>query len=762
MKKCFALIFMFPFLTAAQLELAQIMKGNEFIGHLPQNIRWDISGEKVCYDLLQGKELKTLCYNHKTKIIDTASENLIYFDRSQSSFDRQYEINNNEISCWDKKQKKKSLVFSSVMRISNLQRVNDQSQIYFQIGKDLFQWTLGESTKLQQVTNFVDQPIEKASKSQGYLFEQQQELFDYFSEDETSSQVTNGNHKLKSIYTGIGDVISMEIHPREAYVLLKKHKSANQKETSYMSFVNADGYTMTKKARPKVSVNEPRQSLGVFSRDKDTLIWVDFSTLTGLQVLAPYTGDSDSLEFPEDRHLWMNNTLFFEEKEAAILDIRSADNKDRWIVLLNLKNASITELVHEHDEAWIGGPGISSWNMAPGYFSWWEEDELFLFQSERTGYSHLYSYNLSTKQIDAKTSGDFEVRSIGPSKYPDKRYITCNKTHPGDRNVFELNLKDNSMKAIFNEEGAHELVISPDESYFAYRYSSSNRPWELYLNRNKPGSKAIQVTNSTSEEFNAYNWIKPKSITFEASDGNPVHARLYEPSKEKKNGAAVFFVHGAGYLQNAHHFWSGYYREYMFHNLLMEKGFTVLDVDYRASDGYGRDYRTAIYRHMGGRDLMDYIDAKKYVVNHLDIDANRIGIYGGSYGGFITLMALLTQPDEFACGAALRSVTDWAHYNHEYTSNILNYPETDSLAYRRSSPIYFAENLERPLLMLHGMEDNNVQFQDVVRLSQRFIELGKKNWELAVFPIEAHGFKEASSWTDEYRRILELFEKYLK
>ena len=198
MKKCFALIFMFPFLTVAQLELAQIMKGNEFIGHLPQNIRWDISGEKVCYDLLKGKELKTLCYNHKTKIIDTASVNLIYFDRSQSSFDRQYEIKNNEISCWDKKQKKKSLLFSSAMRISNLQRVNDQSQIYFQIGKDLFQWTLGESTKLQQVTNFVDKSVEKASKNEGYLFEQQQELFEYFSEDETSSQVSNGNHKLKS------------------------------------------------------------------------------------------------------------------------------------------------------------------------------------------------------------------------------------------------------------------------------------------------------------------------------------------------------------------------------------------------------------------------------------------------------------------------------------------------------------------------------------------------------------------------------------
>jgi dipeptidyl aminopeptidase/acylaminoacyl peptidase len=196
--------------------------------------------------------------------------------------------------------------------------------------------------------------------------------------------------------------------------------------------------------------------------------------------------------------------------------------------------------------------------------------------------------------------------------------------------------------------------------------------------------------------------------------------------------------------------------------LLREKGYTIIDLDYRASEGYGRDYRTAIYRYMGGRDLEDFIDAKSFVVKNYGIDSTRIGMYGGSYGGFITLMALLTKPNEFACGAALRSVTDWAHYNHEYTSNILNSPETDPEAYRKSSPIYFAENLQDPLLMLHGMVDDNVQFQDVVRLSQRFIELGKEDWELAVYPVESHGFKESYSWYDEYRRILELMETNLK
>ena len=235
-------------------------------------------------------------------------------------------------------------------------------------------------------------------------------------------------------------------------------------------------------------------------------------------------------------------------------------------------------------------------------------------------------------------------------------------------------------------------------------------------------------------------------------------ARLYQPEDGQKAGKAVLFVHGAGYLQNVHRWWSSYYREYMFHNLLVDHGFTVLDIDYRGSDGYGRDWRTGIYRHMGGKDLSDQVDGAAYLVDELGIDPERIGIYGGSYGGFITLMALFTAPGTFECGAALRSVTDWAHYNHPYTSNILNTPVEDSIAYRQSSPIYFAEGLEDRLLILHGMADDNVQFQDVVRLSQRLIELGKDDWELAVFPVEPHGFVEPSSWTDEYRRIFKLFK----
>ncbi len=215
---------------------------------------------------------------------------------------------------------------------------------------------------------------------------------------------------------------------------------------------------------------------------------------------------------------------------------------------------------------------------------------------------------------------------------------------------------------------------------------------------NKASAEARQVTTSSSADWRSFKWVEPQLVTYKTRDGVDVYARLYTPemvgAKRHPSSPAVVFVHGAGYLQNAHNYWSSYYREYMFHHLLASRGYVVLDPDYRASAGYGRDWRTAIYRWMGGKDLQDVVDGAKYLVDAQKVQPKRIGVYGGSYGGFITLMAMFTTPDVFAAGAALRPVTDWAHYNHQYTSNILNEPQADIEAYRKSSPIYFAEGLK--------------------------------------------------------------------
>jgi acetyl esterase/lipase len=515
-------------------------------------------------------------------------------------------------------------------------------------------------------------------------------------------------------------------------------------------------------ARAKVSENEPNQQMYLHALDKDTMLALSFSSLSDIRKKPSYMDTVGGMFFQKDRPLFVHDPVFAVNKPLALLDVRAADNKDRWIVSVNLVNGEITELEHQHDEAWIGGPGINEWNMSAGILGFVQQDEVIYFQSEENGFSQLYELNLTTKKKELVYPGGqgFEISEVMLSKDGQRYFIIHNANNPRAlQGAWLHRIHRKLVPVISNASGGFkDLTISPNEQQVAYLNATANAPWELFIgSMDKP---AIQLTKAQSPKFSAYPWRTPEYITFKASDGINVYARLYQPAAAKRNGAAVLFVHGAGYLQNAHAWWSHYYREYMFHNLLVDQWYTVLDVDYRASAGYGRAYRTAVYRHMGGRDVQDFIDSKKYLAT-LNIDTNRVGIYGGSYGGFVTLMSLFQHPDVFACGAALRSVTDWAHYNHEYTSNILNYPETDPIAYKKSSPIYYAEGLNKPLLMLHGMVDDNVQFQDIVRLQQRLIELGKSNWELAAYPVEAHGFQEAYSWYDEYRRIYELFQKNL-
>ena len=271
--------------------------------------------------------------------------------------------------------------------------------------------------------------------------------------------------------------------------------------------------------------------------------------------------------------------------------------------------------------------------------------------------------------------------------------------------------------------------------------------------------------NTMSGRFSSIPWTAPEVVPIPSTHHNrAIYSRVYTPRNPGDNGPrpAVVFVHGAGYMQNSHYGWSRYFREFMFHTLLVQNGYVVLDMDYRASAGYGRDWRTAIYRQMGTPEVQDLADGVDWLEENAGVDRTRVGVYGGSYGGFLTFMAMFQEPELFAAGAALRPVTDWAHYNHPSTSNILITPELDPVAYERSSPIEFAEGLEKPLLIASPMLDDNVFFLDSVRLVQRLIELEKEDWEIALYPIEPHGFREPSSWLDEYRRIFKLFETHLR
>jgi dipeptidyl aminopeptidase/acylaminoacyl peptidase len=557
-------------------------------------------------------------------------------------------------------------------------------------------------------------------------------------------------------------VSGITISPDGRYVTYRLNKPGSGKTTIVPNYVTESGFTTDIPSRTKVGAPQTMSECYVYDREKDTVVQVKTDSLAGIRDLPAYLADyrQSNDEKPANnpaRQVSFTGPFWSPNGTYAAFDLRAQDNKDRWLVLLDPATGNLRSVDRQHDDAWIGGPGIGFGRIG------WVDEETLWFHSEKTGYSHLYLVNVRTGLLRALTSGTYEVQQAQVSNDKKSFYITTNEVHPGEQQFYRLYIADGKKEKLTSLTGANLVSLAPDEKHLAILYSYISKPWELYLMENKAGARPEQITFSAkSSAFQACPWQEPEVISFTAADGAKVYARLYKPVTPKAGSPAVLFVHGAGYLQNAHKWWSSYFREYMFNNLLAEKGYVVMDIDYRGSAGYGRDWRTGIYRHMGGKDLSDHVDAVRYLVKNHGVDPQKIGIYGGSYGGFITLMALFTQPDVFQAGAALRPVTDWAQYNHGYTSNILNEPFADSIAYRRSSPLYFAEGLKGHLLICHGMVDVNVHYQDAVKLAQRLIELEKDNWEFAAYPMEDHGFIEPSSWTDEYKRIYKLFEKTLK
>ncbi len=649
----------------------------------------------------------------------------------------------------------------------------NEKKIIFTRENNLFAWEI-QSGHTTQLTNFVtgqERPERKpySDDQEEWLYHDQLRLFEVLREKKEERERSEKERELyapetlREIYTGKERPSVIEISPDEKYIVYLFYKNVSDpKRTEIPNYVTESGYTETRSARAKVGTPYfSSTEMFIYDIHGDTTYQVLTDQIPGIGDPPDYIKDYPDKKWNPDkfRKVMLGAPVWSDDGENAVLTVSSLDNKDRWIMHLDVVTGTLKLLDRQRDEAWIGGPGTGRYGSSVG---WMPDNKSIWFQSEESGYSHLYTVNILTGKKKALTRGSFEI--YNPSLSLDKKhwYFVSNEIHPGERHFYRMPLEGGKREQITHLPGRCDVSISPDEKWFALIHSTSNHPEELYLLENTEGAKPIQITHSVTEEFSEYPWREPEVITFTASDGAEVYARLYRPDNPIDQGPAVIFVHGAGYLQNAHKWWSSYFREYMFHNFLADHGYTVLDIDYRGSAGYGRDWRTAIYRHMGGKDLSDQVDGAKFLVEEYQVDSRKIGIYGGSYGGFITLMAMFTQPDVFAAGAALRAVTDWAHYNHGYTANILNTPVEDSLAYVRSSPIYYAEGLKGALLICHGMIDDNVHFQDVVRLAQRLIELGKENWEFAVYPVERHSFTEPSSWTDEYRRIFNLFEEHLK
>ncbi|MBX7224330.1 MAG: prolyl oligopeptidase family serine peptidase [Blastocatellia bacterium] len=748
------------------------MRGPEMIGTPPARVRWSPDSQKIYFSWKEPgtpreKDPDTYMVNRDGSNLTKLSEEAALSappDRGHTSLDKRLTVytRDGDLFLYDRQKQTTKRLTQTTSFESNPHFTRDGKRFWFTEGMNLFLFTL-EDGSVRQVTNFRSghstgpvETKEKGTESQEYLKKEEQELLGVVKkraqlrEEREAKQLKKQPLKPWQIASDLA-VDAMELTPDEQFVILALTETARGSRTANVpQYVTESAYAEQTPTRNKVGDVQNRSKLAVLSLASGELKFFEHGLKT-TRKKAPEGKEPETVE----RGMYYSLPVWSDDGKHAVALARATDNKDQWVMQVDPAQAKLSVRVTIHDDAWVDFPGTNT-------LGWLPDNQNVYFEWERDGYAHLYKVGYDGGEPMQLTTGKFEVDNVVLSEDKTKFYFTSNEVHPGEVNLYEMPVSGGERTRLTSRTGSSEGTVSPDGTALAVMFSTANRPPELFVQDAKPGSEAKQITTSPTAEWLSYPWSIPPVVTFPARDGATVYARLYKPAKPAKNGPAVVFVHGAGYLQNAHKYWSYYYREYMFHHFLVEHGYTVMDLDYRASAGYGRDWRTGIYRFMGGKDLSDNVDAARWLAANHGVDPKRIGIYGGSYGGFITLMAMFTDPDVFAAGAALRPVTDWAHYNHEYTSNILNNPQDDPEAYRKSSPIYHAQGLKGALLICHGMVDLNVHYQDSVRLAQRLIELRKENWELASYPVEDHAFVENSSWADEYKRIFKLFETNLK
>ncbi|HEY9029954.1 MAG TPA: prolyl oligopeptidase family serine peptidase [Kangiella sp.] len=778
-------------LQAEPLTLNKVMSDPDWIGNAPENVYWHADGQSIYYQQkIAGNKEKAwyqldLATKQAQKLSDKellerdGNNGVLSPNKTLKAYNLNGDLYVRYLESGEVRQLTKTLANEGQpMFIGN-------QQVAFREDNSFYSINLNDGL----ISHIVDVRLEDdpdKDEDKGYLEEQQTRYFDYIRQQQEQrehdkkrkQQIAESSERGASEPWFLGkkkEIHTLSLSPNGRYVIVGTYDKSedNGKADNMPRFVTEDGYVKNDEVRALVGTSEPRHEtlylLDLNTRQKSELSYEDLPYIEDDPLADIKRDTARKLDKEYEAHKGIRSVSLFDwtpnrgiqwspDGSNALLMLYSADNKDRWIASIDFDDKELANQHHIRDEAWV-----NDWNFND--FGWVDNKTIY-YTSEETGFSHLYT-KLLTRGDDALTKGRYVVDSITLS--PDKKffYFRANKKHPGIFEVYRVAVGGGDSQAVTDMGGLNDYVLSPDGTKVIIEHSEALKPKDLYLTA-ATGGDVAQLTDTVSEEFKTVAWSEPEYIEIPSREADmPIHARLYKPAdfdaERAEQYPAVIFIHGAGYLQNAHQGWSNYFREFMFHSFLNQQGYVVLDLDYRGSANYGRDWRTAIYREMGTPEVIDLQDGANWMASNANVDRSKVGIYGGSYGGFLTFMALFTAPDEFAAGASLRPVTDWAHYNHPYTSNILNTPEVDPVAYERSSPIEFAEGLNKPLLIAHGMVDDNVFFKDTVRLVQRLIELEKTEYfETAIYPIEPHGFTEPSSWLDEYKRIYFLFERHLK
>ncbi len=507
-----------------------------------------------------------------------------------------------------------------------------------------------------------------------------------------------------------------------------------------IDMASMSGETLTTRY-PQAGSPNPILRVGAISVNGGDTTWMD-------------TGSDTNIYLP--RVKWLPNS-----QQLGIQRLNRAQNR-LDLLFADASSGASKIILTETDKYWI--------NLSEDLY-FFSDGSKFLWSSERTGYRHLYLYSIEGKQLDQLTSGDWQISDIsgfGPGgenglavdEANGYVYFVTNKDNVTESQLYRLSLADKSLTRITRDAGTNSVEMSPNAQYFVDTFSTSMTPPRQDLDR-IDGTRVAVLDENKVAELAGYDLSPVKFFTVNADDGTPLHAmmilpRNFDPSRKYP---VLISVYGGPHAQEVRNAWGSV--NFLWHELMAEKGYIIFTLDNRGSYGRGHVFETPVYHHFGKIELQDQLAGVRWLKSQSFVDPSRIGIWGWSYGGYMTLYSILNAPDVFKAAVSVAPVTDWKLYDTIYTERYMGTPQENPEGYKDSSPVTYASHLQSQLMEVHGTGDDNVHFANTSEMLNGFIAAGKYPAALMIFPGRGHPISDRPARIQLFERITEFFLKNL-
>lgn len=720
----------------ARLTVERIYEDPSLTGPAPRSVKLSPDGKRVTF--LKGKE-------DEQERLDLWEYNLAD-EQSRMLVDSADLMPGEEnLSAEEKARRERMRLFAK--GIISYYWGDDGETLLFPLGGDIFVYDLtkdsDQATKQLTQTDAYETDVKLSPDGKSVSFIRDQDIFVVDIETGEERQLTtDGEGAIKN---GMAEFVAQEEMGRltgywwspnsERIAYLKVDESPVNIEKRYE--INAEDFEVFEQRYPSTGTNNVLIKLGVLDLNTGETTWVDIG---------------------EDTDIYIPRVKWLRDSKRLSFQWQSRDQHTLKLMFADIETGKSHEVLTEKSDTWI--------NLTEDLY-FLKRHNAFIWSSERTGFRHLYLYDLKGNLINQLTEGDWVVDKLyGVDEEKGVVYFDANKETPLEQHLYSVPMNGKGeIRKVTERAGVHEVSFAKNMELFVDYFSSVSQPPQVSL-RKADGSLVTWLEQNKLDEDHPYfefyqNASKPEFGTIKAEDGQVMHYRLYKPTnmQDGKKYPVIVDVYGGPHAQRVANTWGA--RNTYWHHMMAERGFVIFSLDNRGSWNRGKKFEDPIYRKLGDIEVKDQVKGVEFLKTLPFVDPERIGMFGWSYGGYMTILSMFKQPDVFKVGVSVAPVTDWYLYDTHYTERYLGHPATNEAGYEQSNVFPYLDGLEGDLMIIHGMADDNVLFTNSTKLFKA-LQDANKSFDMMNYPGSKHSIWGQKTRTHVFNTITDYFEENLK